>query len=296
MNAIIFAFCSGILGALFSLSYKLRVRLNYDADNVLLGFSFSALAITFCLHLFLAEFIFSMSLLLLGTAFGISMITSITLYLAVTRRTKLNITWTIIQFCVIIPFALSIILYGEKPSLFSWLGIAFIFIAIIVFGLGKRSKSRQATVPDIKTAFLLLLATLLTGVSLSLPKIFAMVSPQGEIVSLLLYSCLTMVILSSSFYLFRKQFNKKDRPARIWKPGFLLFSAYMSLTNMSAAAVLILALREIPGSIVFPLRNAVSIISVFVFSFLFFKEKANLLEITGSVIAVSGIVIVSGSF
>jgi len=121
-------FLSGLTGALYGLSYKLRSHSGYPIYRML--FLFSTFSVLFSL-LFLIIFhepLYSIKSLLLGVPYGLCMVISLSLYFNVTDRAKLNISWTIIQFSVLIPFAFSIFWYGERVQPIAVAGIACIFV------------------------------------------------------------------------------------------------------------------------------------------------------------------------
>jgi multidrug transporter EmrE-like cation transporter len=69
----------------------------------------------------------------------------------------------------------------------------------------------------------------------------------------------------------------------------------MALANIGGYALLMTALLSIEGSIVYPLRTVVNVLSIFLLTFILFREKINMLEAMGAVIALVGLVLVSAN-
>jgi drug/metabolite transporter (DMT)-like permease len=289
MFSLVAAFLSGLSGAFFASAYKVRGRLGLAVPPVLLWFSLFYLALSLSIALLTGQLVFSRPLAVTGAAHGLAMILAMLCYSYVMERAKLGVTWTIIQFSVLLPFLFSILLYGERPGVVSWAGIFCIFLAIALFSLGKARRTVGRAIPDAATGLLLVAASLLTGVSLSIPKVYTAAFPDPKIFSLLTYSSSAMVLVTLPLALARRC-RAPAQPHRRW---LLPFAAYMCITNLAATAFLILALKGVPGSVVYPLRNVVNILLVFLVSIVAFKERVSPSETMGTVVAVIGIAVLS---
>ena len=287
---LVFTFLTGSAGALYSLNYKFKERRAYPTDPVMFFFSVTFVLVTTVFRLLFHEPIYSREALLLGIPFGICMYLALRLYFVVARRAKLNISWLIIQFSLLVPFGLSILIYQETLEPQAILGIVFIFLSIIVFALGKSSSVHDAAIPDARTWALLALSSLFSGIGVSMPRIYVGLKPAGEAFTLAFYQGLTLVILSAGGLLLGR--NKIS-----WKSygGILLIASSMGVTSVPATAFITMALKFLRGAIVYPLRSVINILCVFVLSFLLFKERVRPLEAIGSAMAVAGIVLVSAT-
>ena len=291
MFSLVSVFLSGIFGAFFASAYKVRKRIGLPVPPLLLLFSLFYLALSMSIALLKGELVFSRGLLGIGVAHGLSMILSMLCYSYVMERGKLGVTWTIIQFSVLLPFFLSILMYRERPRPVTWAGIFCIFLAIALFSLSKTKRPEGRAIPDASTGLLLIAASLLTGVALAIPKIYTASFPDLGIFSLLTYTSSTMVLVTLPVALVWQ----RKAPSRPISRKLLPFAAYMSVTNQAAAVFLILAVKGIPGSVVYPLRNIVNILLVFLVSIFVFKEKVSPSEGIGTAVAVVGIAVVSAS-
>lgn len=284
-------FCSGIVSALAGLTYKFRHKHRFPIDLLLVFFAiFFTLFTAFFLFIF-GETLYTRWALIFGVCSGLIQATVIRLMFTVTRRVKLNISWTVIQFSVLIPFLLSVVLFRERPAPRTLIGVGCIFTSIPFFGLGKSKGQSGPSIPDLTTGLLLFLCSILTGVMFSIPKLYIHFEPGGGTFTLLLYNGLAMIPLNAVMFVGRAGREERSRISL----GFLTLSIYMALTNVGSIALLIIALLSIDGSVVYPLRTVVNILSIFLLTFVLFREKATLLEAAGAVIALTGLVLVSAT-
>ena len=291
MFSLVSVFLSGICGAFFASAYKVRKRLGFPVPPVLLLFSLFYLSTSLSIAVLSGELVFSKRLLGIGVAHGLAMILAMLCYSYVMERAKLGVTWTIIQFSVLLPFFLSILLYRERPGPVTWAGIFCIFLAIALFSLGKAKQADGRAIPGASTGLLLAASSLLTGVALAIPKIYAAGFSDLRIFALLTYSSSAMVLVTLPVALTWR----RRAPAQPLSRGMLPFAAYMSITNQAAAVFLILAVKGIPGSVVYPLRNVICILLVLLVSILVFRERVSPSEGIGTVVAVAGIAVLSVS-
>ncbi len=227
----------------------------------------------------------------LGVLFGTFMFTAVRLFFFVSAKARLNMTWLIIQFGLLIPFFLSIFFYGETLQPWSLFGVGLIFLSILLFGFGKRKGSVGRVVPDRKTGIMLITSSLLSGLSFSIPRIYAAAAPQGGPFTLLLFQSLTITVLA---LLLPAVWRPPLKSSVSWR-RLIPLSAYMSITYLLSAAFIVLALKEMGGSIVYPFRTVINIFFVFGLSFLLFREKIGVLEAVGAIVALTGIVLVSAT-
>jgi drug/metabolite transporter (DMT)-like permease len=291
MFSLVSAFLSGIFGAFFASAYKVRKRAGLPVPPLLLLFSLFYLALSMSVALIKGQLLFSGGLLAIGVAHGLSMILSMLCYSYVMERAKLGVTWTIIQCSVLLPFFLSVLMYRERPLPVTWTGICGIFLAIVLFSLSKAKRPEGRAIPDSSTGILLVAASLLTGAALGIPKVYTASFPDLGIFALLVYTSATMVLVTLPVaVLWRCR-----APARPVSRKLLPLAVYMSVTNQAAAVFLIFSLKGVPGAIVYPLRNIVNVLLVFLVSIFVFKERVSPSEGLGTAVAVVGIALVSAS-
>ena len=77
--------------------------------------------------------------------------------------------------------------------------------------------------------------------------------------------------------------------------GAILAGGYMGTLGPVNMVLLIIGLKTVPGSLAYPVRNALNIILVFVFSYFLYKETATKTELIGVGTALAGLIILSAS-
>ncbi len=284
-------FFSGIVSALAGLTYKFRHKYQFSIDLLLVFFAlFFAIFSVFFVLIF-KEKLYSPWAAFFGMCSGSIQATVIRLMFTVTSRVKINISWTVIQFSVLIPFLMSVIIFREILTMRSLIGVGCIFTSIPFFGLGKSKGEIDPSIPDLTTGLLLFFCAFLTGLMFSIPKLYTHFDDSGGTFTLLFYNGLAMIVLTLTIFMIRINSEGNSRISF----GITFLSIYMSLTNVGAIALLIIALLHIDGSVVYPLRTVVNILTIFLLSFVLFRERANLLEAIGAVIALAGLVLVSAT-
>jgi len=280
---------SGLLGSLFGLGYKYKTRYGCDHDRLIVVLSGSATLFALaCIPLF-HEPLFDREALLLGLPFGVASYISTLLYLIVIERAQLNVSWTVIQFFVVIPFLISVIGYGERLDLVSVLGIVLIFASIVLFGQRRRG-SHEGAIKDRRLLVMLLLSTLFSGIGNSIPKIYTASVSQSNPFALLFWA--NLWYLASALVVA----GYKGRLGKLRPTGATLgIGSWMGVTSVIGMAALTVALRTLGGAVAFPIRSVVNIIAVFLLSFALFRERVTVIESVGAATALAGVVLVSSS-
>ena len=293
-------FASGVAAGAFSLGYKMAGKAGYRVAPLLFVFSLVNAAVSLAASLILKQPIGDLLTILLGLATGVCMLFAVMLYFIVLRSEKHNVSWTIIQFSVLIPFTAGIVLYGETPSFRAVTGTVSILFALVLFGIGKNrqkgkpgsvSPSAEDTLAKTRTAFLLFLSTVLSGAAQVTALVFVAERPGAGVFPLLFASGVGMGLVALPWMIRSAAVSGAGR----FGPGALGVAAYMGVLNTAAYVLLLFALVSVESTIAFPLRNAVNIVSVFIFSFLLFRERATPFELAGAAVSVVGIALVSGA-
>jgi drug/metabolite transporter (DMT)-like permease len=291
MKSLLFILYSGLAGAMYGVSFKLRQRRGYPIESMLFLFGVFSAVFSAILSVLFRQPLYSFTALLLGLPYGLVMMTSLTLYFTVTERARLNVTWMAIQLSVLVPFTISLFIYGEQLRPPATYGIGCIFLSLLMFGLGRLRGKSPSPVQDRRTGFLLLLAAVFSGLAMSFSKFYAAFAQKGGLFTLFLFRGLSMMLAALAFARLRSKPLIQSRPPA----GQFVLAAVMSLSSVLLGTFIILALQEISGSVAFPLRSVINVLTVFFLSFLLFGERFTLVEGLASVLALGGIALVSSS-
>lgn len=301
---IIAVIASGIIGALFSLGYKVNGLRPNASDQLLIVMSAFSLVISVVGMLIFHQWTISLAAFLTGVPQGAASFVAVTLFLTVTRRSRLNVSWTIIQFYVVIPFFVSLLLFHDSFTARGGGGVALILASILLFGK-KRSESAspQTNPSDRRTILMLVASTVLSGVANSMPKVYTSVSDTHLPFPQILMANLAFSVIAVCVFGLRTLFAARVEgrgelpPARRWTLSWLGFGvgAWMGFMQLVGSALLIVGLTLVPGTAAFPIRIVMNIVAVVVLSRLIFHEELTRAEVAGTLVAMVGVALVASS-
>lgn len=158
---------------------------------------------------------------------------------------------------LLVPMALSILLFGEVPTWVQIAGFVLAVTAIILINLQKGSGSVTAVGG-------LLLLLLMNGTADAMSKIFEEVGDAALSDQFLFYTFLVAFLLCVLLVILKKE--KPDLKS-------VLFGILIGIPNFFSAKFLLMALQEVPAVIVYPTFNVAGLMVVTLAGVLFFKEK-----------------------
>ena len=179
-------------------------------------------------------------------------------------RTGVGITFVLLRMAVIVPTVASILWFGERPDLPTLLGIGLMLAALPLLTRGGRSEDARLRV---WWYWPVVVGTLtVTGAGLIAAKAFVEVAPieNMPLYAMTTFAAATTVALAT--FAVRRRIQPAlsptvDRPAaRGFRRG--LFREPLALgvvtggVNMGQLVLILLALREVPGTVVFPAQSA----------------------------------------
>lgn len=159
---------------------------------------------------------------------------------------------------VLVPTIISIVVFGERPSILQFIGICLAVAAIIVVN-SKESGDNTMTAPK-----LLILVLLFGGACDAMSKIYEEVAPAEYKSQFLMYTFGVALVLCSITALIRGQrLTRED----------LLFGCLIGIPNYYSARFLLMALSSVPAIIAYPVFSAGTIALVGAAGVLVFHEK-----------------------
>ncbi len=165
---------------------------------------------------------------------------------------------------ILLPMTLSIVLWKEVPTILQWIGIILSIISIILVNISFKKDSLN----NIKTTLVLLF--FLGGMAEFSNKLFQKYANISYKSLFLFFVFFTAFIISLLVTLKKyNNFSKKDIVT-----GFIV-----GIPNLFSSYFLILSLRDMKTSVVFPIFSAGSIVTISVFGYLIFKEKLSKKEL-----------------
>lgn len=235
-------FCSLLIAHFLKLSEKSNVRLlNILAINYLTA---TLLSFFISENYDLAIFVIHPEILLLGAFLGVLFIGNLFVYSRSLDRVGMGISIATMRLSLVIPIAVSLILYGEDISFINSVGIFCVLISLVLMA-PNATKNIQAEKRDFIFPIILFVFTGLVDTSL---KVYneELGSIFGE------YQFLSVIFLFSFFIAiailaYKKEFNFKVKE--------ILYGFLIGLANLYSSFFLLLALDKLPGSIAFSIVN-----------------------------------------
>lgn len=173
-------------------------------------------------------------------------------------RNGVVLTATFMKLGVIVPTAVSILVFGEHPRPIQLIGIALAICAIfLIQGRGEKGAG----------SILGLVAVMLAGGGGDvMAKVFDETAPAALKNQFLLYIFMVAFVLCVLLCIIRKQ-----------KPGLMdmLFGLAIGIPNYYSARFLLLSIGEIPAMVAYPSFSVGTIIVVALVGVLCFREKLN---------------------
>ena len=216
-------------------------------------------------------------------------------------RTGVGITFVLLRMAVIVPTVASILWFGERPDLPTLLGIGLMLAALPLLTRGGRSDDARLRV---WWYWPVVVGTLtVTGAGLIAAKAFVEIAPieNMPLYAMTTFAAATTVALAT--FAVRRRIQPAlsptvDRPAaRGFRRG--LFREPLALgvvtggVNMGQLVLILLALREVPGTVVFPAQSAGSALLTIIAGYVLWHERHTRGTLAGAGLAAAGLVLVS---
>ena len=179
------------------------------------------------------------------------------------RRNGVVLSASFMKLGLLVPIAVSIIWFGEKPGLISAIGFVIAIAAIILINYDPE----KATAPGSKLALLALL--LVGGFVDVMSKIYQEIGNPDLSAQFLLYTFGGALILSLLLVLY-----KKERPGK----AELVFGILVAIPNYFSSKFLLAAMAEMDAVIMLPCYNVGTILVATLAGVFFFRERLRKLQ------------------
>lgn len=174
-----------------------------------------------------------------------------------TRKNGVVLSSLFMKLGLLVPFAVSILFFGEVPTWLQVAGFCLAVAAIVVFNLKKDSDDSRFGVG------LLLLLLLSGGVDAAI-KTFEELGPAALSDHFLCFSFSVAFVLCMGLVLAKKE--RLDGKA-------LLFGAAIGIANFFSSKFVLAALTQISAVVLFPTYSVATMLVVTLSGILFFKER-----------------------
>ena len=165
------------------------------------------------------------------------------MWMVAIRRSGIGTSTAALRMGVVWPVLVSLLLFGEVPSVFQSMGIALALVAILLVSLSGRRAPATAE----GSAVPMLLATwVVAGACFVTLKIFTEVSPAAEKDALLALIFGTACVTSAVWATLRR---------RRFRRGDFASGSVFGFFNVTSNMLVLTGLQTVPGILAFPILN-----------------------------------------
>ena len=194
--------------------------------------------------------------LLLGAGNGLLYLISFILYQHSVKKNGMVLSSTFMKLGLLVPIALSLLVFFEVPSLVQSIGFAVAIVAIILIQGGGKEKAGQFS-------FGLILLLITGGGANAMSELYDQIGSASLSSQFLLYTFLTALAVCLAIVLV-----KKERPTK----HSLFYGFLIGIPNYFSARFLLLSLAKVPAFITHPTYSAVSVCAVSILGVCLFRE------------------------
>ena len=199
--------------------------------------------------------------LVLGLGFisGILFLVSFVLFLVNTKKNGVVLSAIFMKLGLLVPFVMSIFLFGEMPTALQVIGFIIAIAAIIAINYQKDDSSS-------KFSFALIFLLLVGGSADVMAKVFEEYGNDVFSDLFLFYTFAVALVLCIGLVIWKKE-----------KPGKteFIYGAIIGVPNFFSSKFLIAALKDVPAVIAYPTYSVATILIVTLAGVFVFKEKLN---------------------
>lgn len=213
--------------------------------------------------------------LLLGSCGGASYVLSYLLILSVLKHRGITLPTAVTRLSIVIPILCSIALWGEKPNVWQAIGLSITFPALMLLTQQRRSEASGIATRTVVIVCVLLLLT--SGGSRVMQKAFIEECGAAQ-------HPLLIASWFGSAGVFGLVILGVSATAPKWRD--LLAGTILGLVNFSALISILLALKNVPGFVFFPVSSAGSLALTALLASVIWRERLRRRGIVGIVAAV----------
>ena len=190
---------------------------------------------------------------------------------------------------LLVPLALSILWFGERPGLHQIGGILLALAAVMVIHTGRRGGEGDPADRGAAPSLALLLLTLLAcGSSDGMAKVFEQLGRRSEDVLYFFYVFLTAAVLS--VILAAAEYRKTGKRILLTE---LAAGVAVGIPNYFSSYLLLKALITLPAFLVYPVFSTGTILLVMAVSAAFFRERPGRRQLAGIGLVLAALVLLN---
>lgn len=226
---------------------------------------------------------------LIAMPFGLLFITAILLYMKAMETGSLSFSALVFSFGLLVPVIIGSLFWNEGISSLQILALGLLLSSFYLAGGVKVESGRRF---NVKWLVLALSAMLGNGLLMALSKYHQRLLPGNDVGEFLIVAFATAT-LASVFLTGYRYAVFKEKLSQYKVMPFVLLLVGAGLTTALGNWVALSLAGRMPAVILFPVINGGVVFLSAVFSVLFFKEKLNPRSITGMLLGLAALVLIS---
>ena len=205
-----------------------------------------------------------------------------------TRLNGATLTSVFAKMGLVISLAISIFVFGEKPTPMQIVGVVLILAALVMINGPADEKSENALQTGKVYTGALILTMLANGGGSSMSKIFEQVGTRDQDELYFFYLFFTAAVLTAGLLLWEWK-----RTGKALKWSEMAAGIAVGIPNYYASFLLLLALVALPAIIVYPINSTGSILIVMAVDALVFHQKYTKRQWLGIVLVLAAMVLLN---
>lgn len=222
----------------------------------------------------------SSTTLLLGGVTGFFYVAALVGMQTSIPRNGTGLTSAFARLGLLVPLAMSILIYGETPGPLQYVGVGLVLAALVlIHGSAGEGGAKGG-------GFLLLLLTLLfSGCADAMSKVFEQLGDQAENTHFFFWLFLTSLLFTVALTV--REWRRTGKKPR-WQE--LLAGAAVGVPNYFSSFLLLRSVQSLPAFLVYPVYSTGTILLVLLAGALFFRERLTKRQAIGAGLILAALV------
>ncbi|MEG2002395.1 MAG: EamA family transporter [Clostridia bacterium] len=262
---------------------------NRSGGNLVFSLLYFAISTIIALVFALIIGVNSVESMIFGLIYGVLFYGFVTLYSNSMKEGPLSYTAFIFSISMIIPIALSIILFKESVSIFQIIGLVLIIVALYLINFANQHSKKSVFTK--KWIILCVVGAIFNGLLLFVSKYYSMSVENGNLGQFLFVGYLTCALLCIPRFAFPDVRETLATYKFNW--WVIVLALIVGIVNVVGNGMVSFLGKTVGGAILFPVTNGFSVVMSIIISRFFFHEELRGRALAGMCVGVLAVVLLS---
>ena len=271
---------------LFSASQSTLNKLNRGGDAIRFNF-FKGLSssLLFVLAFLVSGEGFHLPTMLYGLVYGVLLAVANQAGYRAIHAGPMALTSMLVNFSLIIPFAVGVICWNERPSVFTYVGFALLIAALVCLNFRKANEDASKR-PSLKWLFYVLCTLVANGGCSVITTMHQRAYPGEYEFGFTAWCVLLCFLIFTALSLAGGKLKTEYR-----LPRCDLYASAAGIANVLASFFTVMLAARTPASILYPLLAAVTMLAALLIGRFLFREKLTRRQLAGFALGVLSVVL-----